>query len=160
MNIVGNNLAAIIWLILGVLAIASEFSMLPGIGLLFLGLGALLNATLVYNYILFYHYQYTAFGFSSLLCFIVLWWPLKKYIFTIKNTTNRFDIIGSSAEVYLLPLYPSKLGQVKWSGTIMNAQFDDLEGIELGNLVIIEKVIGNVLTCRKLNIEKNKPLVN
>lgn len=151
-SIAGSSLAAIIWLVFGILAVASEFSMLPGIGLLFLGLGGLLNSILVYNYFLFYQHQYTTFGFSSFLCFAILWWPLKKYTISTKKTVDRFDIIGSTAEVYSLPLYPNNFGQVKWSGTIMNAQFDNPQHIKVGSLVIIKATTGNVLICQKLDV--------
>ncbi|MGI4776250.1 MAG: hypothetical protein ACRYE9_04970, partial [Janthinobacterium lividum] len=90
-----SNWAAAIWLLSGLLGIGLEFTTLPGIGLLFLGLGGLLNSILVHNYLLFYQYQYISFGFSSLLCFTVLWWPLKKYACANNNVNHNFDIVGS-----------------------------------------------------------------
>ena len=141
-----------IWLIVGLIFLIVEFTKLPGIGFLFLGLGALINSVLVYNYSVFEEYQYTSFGLVSFLSFIVLWRPLKKYMYNKNSRGSHFNIVGSEVEVYANPLLPDKLGQVKWSGTIMNAKL--INGsfqAEIGEVLVICEVQGNVLICRKLN---------
>lgn len=138
------------WLIIGLLGLVIEFAKLPGIGFLFLGLGGLINSIMVYNYPIFEEYQYTSFGLVSFLCFALLWWPLKKYMYKKNSAGSHFDIIGSRATVYANPLVPGKLGQVTWSGTIMNAKLvRDSDSAEVGEIVVVSEVHGNVLICRK-----------
>lgn len=143
--------SAEIWLIIGLLGLVIEFTKLPGIGFLFLGLGGLINSILVYNYPFFQEYQYTSFGLVSFICFIVLWWPLKKYMYKKSTKGSHFDIVGSNALVYANPLIADVLGQVKWSGTIMNAKLEQgSDSAAVGETVTVSEVQGNVLICRKI----------
>ena len=142
--------SAEIWLIIGLVGIVVEFTKLPGIGFLFLGLGSLINSVLVYNYSFFEEHQYTSFGLVSFLSFIVLWWPLKKYMYK-KSPGSHFGLIGSEVEVYATPILSGAVGQVRWSGTIMNAKLvSNSLPAEVGELLIINEVQGNVLICRKI----------
>lgn len=147
-----NFSSAEIWLTIGLIFLIVEFTKVPGIGFLFLGLGALINSVLVYNYPIFEEYQYTSFGLVSFLSFIILWRPLKKYMYNKNLRGSHFNMVGSEVEVYANPLLPGKLGQVKWSGTIMNAKLmhDSVEA-KIGEVLVISEVQGNVLICRKLN---------
>lgn len=139
------------WILLGCLFILIEFTKLPGIGFLFLGLGSLTNAILTYNYPFALEHQYTIFGLISFLWMIILWWPLKKYIYQKHEIMGQFEIIGSEVEVFN-NISPGELGQVKWSGTIMNAKLDEneQEAALTGQKIYVHKVLGNVLICRKI----------
>jgi membrane protein implicated in regulation of membrane protease activity len=138
-----------IWLIVGLICLAIEFTKLPGIGFLFLGLGSLINSVLVYNYPFFEEHQYTSFGLVSFLSFILLWWPLKKYMYK-KSPGSHFSLVGSEVEVYANPIMQGHTGQVKWSGTIMNAKLvSNSLPAEVGEILVVTEVQGNVLICRK-----------
>lgn len=140
---------SVIWLIVGLIFLAIEFTKLPGIGFLFLGLGGLINSALVYNYPFFEEHQYTSFGLVSLLSFIILWWPLKKYMYK-KSPGSHFSLVGSDVEVYANPIMQGQPGQVKWSGTIMNAKLvSNSLPAKVGEILVITEVQGNVLICRK-----------
>ena len=55
-----------IWLVVGIIFILIEFSKLPGIGFLFLGLGAMSSSVIFYFYPEIQNYQVASVGFSSL----------------------------------------------------------------------------------------------
>lgn len=136
----------IIWLVIGVICLVIEFAGIPGIGFLFLGLGALTSAVLIYLYPPFISNQYSYFGLLSFLWFVLLWWPLKKYASSNKGQPKFFDIVGSEVELVGTKLLPGELGQVKWSGTIMNARLDSGEReAHAGERLYIKSVEGNVV---------------
>ena len=146
-----HTLIASIWMILGFTLIIIEF-FITGIGLLFLGIGSLVNAILIYNSPHILHYQYTSFGLISLLCFTFLWKPLKKYANRNALTKTDFNLAGSIVTVTNNDIFPGKIGEVKWSGTIMNARL----AIEENNIALVgeklhvDKIQGNVLICSKI----------
>lgn len=143
-----------IWLVLGVICILIEFSAISGIGFLFAGFGALTNAILIYNFPESKDYQIISFGILSLLWFLLLWWPLKIYVYgrgNNKNLQNYFDIVGSSVKVVGQPLTPDVPGQVEWSGTILNARLanEEKSSAEIGDVLYVQRVQGNLLICSK-----------
>lgn len=140
-----------LWLLIGISCLIIEFIKLPSIGFLFLGLGGLANAILTYNYQLSIEYQLMSFGFFSLVWFLILWFPLKKFIRRDQVSKNSFDIIGSEVEVFAQDIFPNNIGQVKWSGTYMNARLNVKEILpaKVGDKLIITEVHGNILICRK-----------
>lgn len=135
-----------IWLLVGLLSLIVEFLQFPGIGFLFLGLGALSNAILIHIYPGFAKDQYTCFGLLSFAWFLLLWWPLKKYAGRSNKKQESFGILGAEVEL-VSDLLPGDMGQVKWSGTIMNARLDHSETkiAEVGQRLYIKAVEGNVL---------------
>ncbi|MCC8369283.1 MAG: NfeD family protein [Rickettsia endosymbiont of Oxypoda opaca] len=142
-----------LWLIIGVICFIIEFGAAPNIGFLFFGFGALSNAIITYNYPILLKEQLTIFGLLSLLWFIMLWRPIKKYIYKNSNLkqSNYSDMINKEVEVYSPTISSSKIGQVKWSGVIMNALLEqnEPEEVKAGNRIFIVGVQGNILICSR-----------
>jgi membrane protein implicated in regulation of membrane protease activity len=143
-----------LWLLFGIILIILEFSQLPGIGFLFLGLGAISTAIITSYWpqgALLYQFAY--FAITALLWFLLLYYPLKLFIY--KNSTNlsreSFDIIGSRVIVSHKDIKPGEYGQVLWSGTIMNAKLTDnaIDIATIGETIYVLEVKGNVLICSK-----------
>jgi membrane protein implicated in regulation of membrane protease activity len=140
------------WVILGFLAVLFEMLFVPGLGILFIGLGAITIAGSISWYPEIIHYQYPLFALFSFLWFGMLWQPLKKYLYNKPTTKNTSDVIGNDVEVIGSPLRPSGgLGQVKWSGTIMNARLDPdvTEPQEVGTTLRVKDVDGTILILHK-----------
>lgn len=149
-----------IWLIVGFCCIAIEFSTIPGIGFLFLGFGALSVSGVLYFYPALedlIHYQLAALGILSFGWFLLLWWPLKRFIYRKKTKAGgeSFNLIGSQVKVFDGPIKPLQLGKVMWSGTIMNAKLahSELEEAQVGEILHILEVQGNILICGRCNNE-------
>lgn len=146
-----------IWLIVGFCFIIMEFVIIPNIGLLFIGLGALTLSGVLYFDPELISYQFGILGIGALLWFLVLWWPLKIMIYGKHgaNTTydNKWgsDFIGTKVMVVEKPLEFGQMGQVTWSGTIMNAQYVDHENgpALVADMLYVREVKGNVLFCSK-----------
>lgn len=145
--------AAGLWLLLGILLIILEFSQLPGIGFLFLGLGAISTSVILNYWPQEIIIQISCFGIISLLWFLVLWYPLKTFLYkeTSKLSREAFNIIGSVVTVINQDIKAGKLGQVEWSGTIMNAKLLDKnqDVAKVGDELIVLRVQGNTLICSK-----------
>lgn len=117
-----------IWIALGLIFIIVEFTAVPGIGFLFLGLGSLSTAIAIYYFPEIVSFQIASIGLSSLAWFLLLWWPLKVFIYGKKGKKAKpdyFDMVGMRVEVTSEEIQPSGLGKVYWSGTTMNAKFID-----------------------------------
>lgn len=141
-----------IWLLIGIICLIIEFTAIPNIGFLFFGFGALSNAILIYNYPLDFKSQIIIFGLMSFIWFAILWPFLKKYAYKETNhkVNNYSDMIGKTAEVYSDKIFQNDIGQVKWSGVIMNAKLlHGSSAIHKGEIVHIIEVQGNVLICTK-----------
>lgn len=142
------------WIVVGLFCLLIEFTKLPGIGFLFLGLGGLTNAILVYNFEYFVQYQYASFGILSLMWLVILWFPLKKYVYKTNKNQQDYssDIIGAQVEVLSSELNTLNIGQVKWSGTIMNAKLDEEEQgpAKAKDILKVKKVHGSILICTRL----------
>lgn len=147
-----------IWLAIGIIFILMEFTKLPGIGFLFLGLGAMSSSIIFYFYPNTQNYQVACVGFASLAWFLILWWPLKKFVYAKNKHLGKdyFDIVGMQVEVALEDIKPGGIGQVYWSGTIMNAQLSSKEKIaRVGDKLYVVEVKGNILICSHNNTEYN-----
>lgn len=144
-----NNYLTEIWLIIGLTCIIVEFLAIPNIGFLFFGFGALSNALITYNYPLInLKSQITIFGLFSLIWFCILYYPLKKYVYhETSQPANYSDMIGKEVEVYSNIISEENLGQVKWSGVIMNAYLVPNEKAKAGDKIFITEVKGNILIC-------------
>ena len=149
-----------IWLAVGVALILVEFTV-PGIGFLFLGFGCISNAILIYYVPEIIHYQFASAGIISLIWFLVLWWPLKTFVYGIKNQNKGkaqyFDVVGSEVKVVKATIAPGARGHVLWSGTEMNAQLDESEAspADVGTRLKVSAIKGNILVCIKTTSEKN-----
>ena len=62
-----------IWIAVGLLFILVEFTTIPGIGFLFLGLGSLSTAITIYYFPEIASFQVASVGLSSLAWFLLLW---------------------------------------------------------------------------------------
>jgi membrane protein implicated in regulation of membrane protease activity len=112
-----------IWLTIGAFLIFLEIVVFSGIGLLFAGLAAIcVGAALISGWIDSQSEQFILFFFASAFWTAVLWKPLKKFI--AGKESGFDDMVGSTAIVYGEPIEKGKMGKVKWSGTIMNCQFE------------------------------------
>ncbi len=137
-----------LWLtILGVVSIILEMGFISGIGFLFIGIGALSVAGLIeFNIINKDNLLSILLALVSLssLYFLIFWKFFKKaHMQTLKNYN---DIIGKEAVVIYSDIKGHTTGNVKWSGTIMNAQLvDTSDFVKEGETVKIIKVKGNIL---------------
>ncbi|GJL77046.1 MAG: hypothetical protein NPINA01_00350 [Nitrospinaceae bacterium] len=112
-----------IWLAVGVILIILELALAPGIGFLFAGLGAIsVGAGLIAGWVDSLSGQFILFFLSTAFWTAILWKPLKNFISGKESGFN--DMIGSTAVVFGQTIEKGKLGQVKWSGTIMKCQLD------------------------------------
>jgi len=108
-----------LWAFVGLLV---ELLLAPGFGVLFISFGALTVAGLMLVFPSLEIYQYLFFCLFSFAWVAILWKPIKCYVFSAKkNHTSSSDLVGQEVEVINNPL-TSVVGQVKWSGTIMNAR--------------------------------------
>ena len=69
---------------------------------------------------------------------------------------HYMDMIGGEVEVCNSSLFPGDLGQVKWSGTVMNARLDKTEqnSAAIGDKLFITAIHGNILICSKTRKHK------
>jgi membrane protein implicated in regulation of membrane protease activity len=138
-----------LWLVLAFTCILIELLLAPGFGMLFIACGALTVSGLMYIIPALEDYQYQVFCLFAFFWVAILWKPLTHYLRSNKteqHTTS--DLIGQDVEVISEPLTTDGVGQVKWSGTIMNARLDhDLSAAALGTILKIRRVEGNVLIC-------------
>lgn len=146
-----NNYLTEIWLIIGIICLVIEFFAVLSIGFLFLGLGALSNTPVVYNYDINLQNQITIFGILSLIWFSILYLPLKKYVYsTTAKAENYSDMVGKAVEVHSSTISSHTIGQVKWSGVIMNAYLaPNEEEAKTGDQLFIIEVKGNILVCSR-----------
>ena len=140
-----------IWLIAGSVLIAFEATLLPGVGLLFAGLGAIcVGVALIAGWIESITFQFIIFFLLTGFWAILLWKPLKNIM---KYPQSGFDdMVGSVAVVCGDPIKPGQTGKVKWSGTIMKCKFaletKDKVHLTPGTEVTIVKVSNGILIVR------------
>lgn len=141
-----------IWIAVGLIFILVEFTTLPGIGFLFLGLGSLSSAVIMFYYPEVVSFQVVSVGLSSLAWFLLLWWPLRIFIYGKKGKAGSeyFDIVGMRVEVASENIKAPGMGKVYWSGTTMNAKFIDTNAeVKRGDELYVIKTKGNVLICSR-----------
>jgi len=143
---------AFVWLAVGAFLIAFEALTAPGLGLFLAGLGAVCTGLLVESGLV----GETAnavqcaffFGLTTLWA-AILWKPLQQ--FRAHRRTGGgvvSNVIGESGTVGKGGLKRGVVGQVVWSGTVMNALLDlssPLAGLEEGAVVEILSVSGTTL---------------
>ncbi len=111
-----------IWIVIGIILIALEIFGLSGIGFIFIGLGSIsLGGLLVYNIIkdpsIFS--QLSILILCSLIWTGILWYPFKK----LKSNKKGFlNIIGQRATVYNTAIKAGEIGEISWSGSVMQAK--------------------------------------
>ena len=141
------------WFAFGVLLIVLEVMLIPGIGSIFAGLGAITvgGFLLAGGWIDTTSSQFIVFFLSTGVWAVLLWKPLKKFV---GGEDSGFDdMIGGTAIVYGDALGCGRTGQVKWSGTIMKcnlySETDGLQTIEPGSEVTIKEVSKGILIVEK-----------
>ena len=139
------------WLIIGAVMIALEAFAVPGIGLLFGGLAAIVVGALV---------LFNIIGVDAIILQVAIWfaltggvavalWKPMQRMRVNKNADNSFNnIVGTHAKVIEAPLRAGFAGKVSWSGTIMNARLEGTSEIPVGAEVLITKVEGNTVTVK------------
>lgn len=140
----------IIWLVVGVILFIAEM-VIPGIGFLFAGAGALTVGMLLNFYALSVDdtsLQILVFVVSTAIWTVILWKPIQKLRLG-KNKTSYNNIVGEIAIVTNTGLSKANGGEVLWSGVNMRAKLDEhsgVESLEAGKQVIIKEIKGNILT--------------
>lgn len=138
------------WLIFGFIIILLEMFFISGFGLLFAGLGAITIAAVLSYEPNMLQYQFPLFALCSFGWFGILWHPLKKYLYNKSSASQSSDLVGAMVEVTGSSLLPGgRLGQVKWSGTMLNARLDSevLSEQIVGTILRVKEVDGNIVIC-------------
>jgi membrane protein implicated in regulation of membrane protease activity len=141
-----------IWITVGLIFILVEFTTLPGIGLLFIGLGSISSAIIMYYFPEIISFQIASVGLTSLAWFLLLWWPLKIFIYGKKGKagSDYFDLVGMRVKVASDEIIPSSTGKVYWSGTIMNARLvNENTSVKKDEELYVIQVKGNILMCSR-----------
>lgn len=115
---------AISWLVAGAVLVLMEVLLLPGVGFLFAGLAAIAVGGLIAFSVIADHaitMQITWFFLLTGFWAAVLWVPMKRLRYKTSGETYQ-NIVGDSATVIHAPLTKSAYGQVRWSGTTMQAR--------------------------------------
>jgi membrane protein implicated in regulation of membrane protease activity len=119
-----------IWLAVGAAIIIFEFFITPGVGLVFIGLGALTTGALLeFGIISSVLAQLLSLAAGSVLWAVCLWKPLKRLVKTKSTNNNQSHIIGTEAVVAKGGVNKIS-GTAKWSGTQMAAKLSPDAGIE------------------------------
>jgi membrane protein implicated in regulation of membrane protease activity len=136
------------WSLIGFAAIMVELLFISGFGMLFIGLGAFTVAGINVFYPEMQYLQYLYFALFSCLWFALLWYPLKNFYHKSPSSLVS-NFIGDKVEL-ISDLKPGSIGQVKWSGTIMNAELtkDIKKTIKAGEFLEVEGVRGSILVCK------------
>lgn len=143
---------AYLWLVAGAALVCFEIFAFPGIGFIFAGLAALVVGVVVqFGVISSFIGQWAAFFILTALWAALLWKPIKNFLKKPSGGVTYQNMIGSVAVVAAPGLEKGKKGQVRWSGTTMNAVLDEhgaQEKVAAGADVEIVAIAGNVLTVR------------
>jgi len=140
-----------IWFMAGAFLILLEITLVTGIGLLFAGLGAIsVGAALEVGWIETPPTQFLVFFLATAVWTGSLWKPLKSFI---KGKDAGFDdMVGSTAVVFGEAIERGKMGEVKWSGTIMKCQYEPeteaSETVHPDTEVIIARVSKGILIVK------------
>lgn len=117
---------SILWLALGVVLLAFEALALPGVGLMFAGLGAIITG--IFTELHFtaeddYAMQGAVFCTSTIAFALLLWKRIKVWRLNPKEQPYS-NIVGTTATVAAGGLNKGARGHVLWSGTRMQAELD------------------------------------
>jgi membrane protein implicated in regulation of membrane protease activity len=143
------------WFIIGIILIGLEVFLGFTIILLFSGMAAFILGNLIFfNKIDPTNIwgQISIFFTITMMLSAILWKPLKRGVFSRKPKAELFNnIIGQEAVVIEKPLKKNEEGIIKWSGTFIKARLlssEKIEELEVGQIVTIVEVIGNVFIVK------------
>ena len=140
------------WLVAAVALMLLEALGIPGVGLLFAGLGALVTGAAVYTEMVgaeAYVIQFAIFFLASALWAVLLWKPMQHFR-TQRSRGSYSNIVGDVAIVAAGGLSRELGGNVTWSGTIMKAELaSGPEALPEGAQVVITDVKGATLLVRE-----------
>lgn len=150
----------VLWLLAGAVLVLLETFTVPGIGFLYAGLasitvGGLLAAGYFDQADLTLQFSWF-FGFTALWA-VVLWKPMKRLRYRTTDKEYK-NMVGSTAVVKDIPLTKNKLGNVQWSGTIMQAKLADdspVESVPAGEEVIVTAAEGNRFIVKPVKGKEN-----
>lgn len=145
---------AYIWLLLGAALICFEIFTVPGVGFLFAGLasltvGLVLGLGLIASDAIML--QIAIFMVMTGLWAVLLWRPLKNFLYKPSGGVRYSNIVGTMGTVVRPGLERGKTGEVKWSGAVMRAEIwpdVDIETIASGTEVEVAEVAGNLLLVK------------
>lgn len=144
---------SLVWLIIGIVAMLIEIlAIIPGIGLLFIGLAALSVSILVTTEMgatIGLIGQCVWFFGLTVAYAVVLWKPLKRWRLSSAKSETYNNMVGDKAVVLENPLQQGVMGKVRWSGTVMNAKLHQ-DGVTaaVDATVEIVAVEGNILIVK------------
>lgn len=124
-----SNYPEVVWMCIGALFLIIEVTIIPGIGFVFAGLGALTLAGLITFKILpeentIYKDVYAQLAYMLAFTTVwaaLLWMPLKK-LQEKRHAVKYQDYIGQTAFVGPVRLMKDRTGTIKWSGANMRAR--------------------------------------
>ncbi len=155
--------APYLWLIAGMVCLALEAFGISGIGFLFAGLAAIVVAVFIELNIVetgAYIAQFAWFFGLTMVWASLLWNPMRRFKIG-KNTEPAYqNIVGDTAVVIEAALEKGKRGQVRWSGTVMQAEIAEDEKttrIEVGSHVHIHAVKGSTLIIHARHLPVDAP---
>lgn len=142
----------IFWMLLGFALIVADLTILPAIGALFAGLGAITTYILLeLNFI--GHNE-----LIQLLCFILttlawtalLWIPIRKFS-SSRHKHAYSNMVGDEAVVSETDLIVGGSGNIRWSGVMLKAELLGKNGEKamVGETVLINSIKGNVVYVSK-----------
>ncbi len=123
-----------LWLIGGAVFMALEAFGIPGIGLVFAGLAAIIVGGLIQADIIEYSdhvLQFTLWFGMTVLTAITLWKPMKRWRLNPSAEDQFNNMIGTTATVTGGGLKKGVAGKAKWSGTTMSAKLADDAGVDM-----------------------------
>lgn len=142
-----------LWLGAGVALFFVEAFGLPGVGMMFAGIGAFFVGTLLYLGIIdvsAHTAQFTYFFIITGLSAALLWKPLQQFRIG-KRSPGYNNIVGETGYVGSNGISKTAGGEVTWSGTIMKAQLAHSVGVdklEAGTPVVIVDISGSTLLVK------------
>ena len=142
-----------VWMVVSVLFLLIEAFGIPGVGLMFAGLGALVAGLSVFSGAVAednHNAQFILFFVFSLVWAVLLWKPMQKFRVG-KRHGEYHNIIGTTAYVGGSGISRKDGGEVTWSGTIMRAELAAsaaVDRIESGAVVVIVEVTGATLVVK------------
>ncbi len=144
-----------VWLAAGVAFMLLEAFGLPGVGLVFAGLGALMAGLCIFSGVLTQDQvalQFTVFFLASMGWALLLWKPMQKLRVGSKHKGTYNNIVGGTAYVGSNGITRKHGGEVTWSGTIMRAELCPSCGdvsIAPGAQVVITALTGATLIVKQ-----------